>query len=261
MTSNRSHLMLLILIFICAVQNQLIGQDNLYYSDRIWMKNGSVFVGEVISVTESQIELALKSGNSIFLQRSDVRKVIQYNTQQSEGNGQYMMFGHQSHKHIFKLDAGLGFTHIDGEIFPSLEIGGNYLHRLTTSSLLGLRLNVKSVTNSDYYSLPVLEYQLEYVRFLGVPEKIQPFLSMRAGIGHVLSYNDVNNDRIRGLGIQPGGSIQLGLIKTIGSRSAFVTEFGFNWQRYKYKVPSFWWGNGQRLESLAHLTLRIGYMF
>jgi hypothetical protein len=66
---------------------------------------------------------------------------------------------------------------------------------------------------------------------------------------------------IRNQGLSLGGGIGLGLIKSIGQRSAFFYEISYNHQTYSYSYIRFWQGEATRKELFENVAVRFGYWF
>jgi hypothetical protein len=123
-------------------------------------------------------------------------------------------------------------------------------------------MNIRAVETERFSFIPALDVHLEYTYLMGKARRLNPYVCARAGAGTILNQSD-DYRFVRGRGFCPGGGLALGAIKSLGYRSAFFTEIGFNTQLYAFNIE-FSYNNGapyQRSEVLNHLNLRIGYLF
>jgi hypothetical protein len=237
---------------------KLQAQSDSAFADRVVLNDGSSFVGQLQVVESDRVILQLRNGNLIYLQRSDIKHINQYSSHHL-GYG-FLYFQEKPVKYFFRLDAGMGFVMEQGELYPSFEIGGSYLYRIGDRHLAGIRGTVKSMSNFSYYFIPTTDLHLEYNYLIGAAKKLQPYISVRAGAGFVMSYA-TDFDSVAFSGFQPGGGVGVGLVKSLGEKSAYFTEIGITLQRYKYQLSEIWSAPTQRLETMSHLTMRIGYLF
>lgn len=237
---------------------KLQAQNDSTFADRVVLIDGSSFVGQLQSVESDRVVLQLRNGNLIYLQRSDIKRINQYNSH-SQGYS-FLYFQEKPVKHFFRMDAGMGFVMEQGELFPSFEIGGSYLRRIGTRHLAGVRGTVKSLMNFSYYFIPTADLHVEYNYLIGAAKRLQPYIGIRAGVGFIMSYA-TDFDSVAFSGFQPGGGVGVGLVKSLGDKSAYFTEIGVTMQRYKYHLSEVWGAPTQRLETMSHLTMRIGYLF
>jgi hypothetical protein len=99
----------MILSFLIFALGGLWAQSESHYSDRIWLHNGSTLVGELVDYQEDVIRLKLRSGNVVVINKAEVKRIAQYSPDPSFSSYGNLFFQDRELKHIFSMDAGLGF--------------------------------------------------------------------------------------------------------------------------------------------------------
>lgn len=225
--------------------------------DQILMNDGSRLVGDVQEITDKLVIIHLASGSQVSLNSSDVKRIYQHVPSSEMNKDVEATFMDSHNRYFFGFDRGLTFGTADHYAW-GFELAGYVKRKLNTRHLIGIRNTVKLISDLRNTSLYVNDINMEYNYLLYKPVKITPYLSVRFGTGFVFNNEYLN---VRNTGFYPGGGIGIGLLKSIGKRSAFFYEISYNYQTYAYKADQFWVGEVIRRQVYDNIGIRIGYWF
>ncbi len=256
---SRFYCLVLIVVSLCMFTAPLVGQEitrKFAYKDQVLMNNGSRYVGEVLEITDEIVSIQLVSGGIVPLTRNDIKRIYQHLPSGGNYGENEPTFMDHHNRYFFGLDMGLNFSPVNSREYFGFEMGGSVKLKINTRHLIGLRNTLKFYSGA--VGLTVNDIHVEYNYFLSKPRKVTPYTSVRIGTGFVLRNDEWS---IRNKDISFGGGIGLGLIKSIGHRSAFFYEFSYNYQPYSYSYIRFWQGEATRKELFENVAVRIGYWF
>jgi hypothetical protein len=239
-------------------------QESLYlFKDKVKLRNGSVYAGEIVRIDDNGVSLLLKSGQTAIIQHTSIYKVLQYSDAQTGFSSSDEHFLESNKKMYLGLDVGMGFgqrLQFSNDISMSADFAIILQRRIALRHFVGIRANFRQVID-DFANPRVVDMLFNYEYILNTNGKITPIIGLRFGPSTVFSEN---NNLVKNNGITLGGGVFIGYFKSIGSNAAFRSELGYSLHGYSYSLEDWnWWGPGTRTRDVLFGTvnLRLGYIF
>jgi len=238
-------------------------EDSFLFNDKVRLKNGSVYSGEIVRISNDTVALQLRSGFVVLIPGTSISKVAQFHEESPISQIKHENFLEFGDKWFFGLDVGMGFGNRISSWHESTTVFDfSFLirNRFAEKHFSGARANFKNLI-IDNIVPKAFDLHLSYEYLFNDKRKIAPFIGLRGGPSMIINEREAN---ISPNGVSYGGGVFLGYYLSLGRRSAFRSEVGYMVQNYKYQFDQGWgWppGNIQRNVNIRTITLRIGYIF
>lgn len=263
----RWYIAILVLIFGSQIYSQSVLGDTLY-RDKFKLKNGLIFSGNLISLDELSVVIALKNGENVKFKHSDFAWIRQF---AAKGNDlidvspkEFLL--NKGRKYIYELGIGVlsgggrnnGFAGGGSPLYAAVNrrIGSGFIGTQWLGVSGGFEVASGYV---DYTTIPLTLGLTQ----MFVLDRVAPWISGRMGYGFA-AVDDSEWSGFSGEVRVDGGlryELAMGFAFRLGNGSAINIQGGFQRQSYSYFESNEWWGTNDVAETLNRVFLRVGIQF
>lgn len=194
----------------------------------LYLQNGSVYVGEVLSDEGYEIDMKLADGNAVTFPMMDVRRHLTADRIVVYPDGKY----HSTRGFFFHTGLGMNFESLvieaeEGRISSHVPyLFGFYLNKKwALGGGFGIEFNEAEVSGFEFDTQ--FSSQFLYARHYPFDIKRRPFAYARIGYGGRSDESEFDDDHSGGFQFQAGGGIHFASRR----KSKFVLSLGYHIQK------------------------------
>lgn len=249
---------ILITIVFFVFSFSLFGQEK---SDRdmIYLKNGSIFIGELTAYDKNEITFVMPNGLLVTFNKREVKKIIiagqDYEQEEKVRKQKPVVIKEYPKRGIYNIT--YGSLNSGSNAFNGGLIGGVGLDNITGKQFnkyvgLGLGIGYHSMNpGRGENNLPL------FVDFRGYlkERKVSPYYNLSAGYAFAFKNEEKRiNDAQGGFVFHPAFGFKIG-----SAENSFMIDFGIKWTRSTFHFD-FWNEVREHKMTYERLVLRIGLM-
>jgi hypothetical protein len=235
-----------------------ITENQYHYRDKIVLKNNHLLVGQIISYSKDSILLELNSSNQVTFHMSEVKKLIQYQTDEKISLPKLSVMKNPEKKHAIAGSYGIvpGFDASSSLFSLGIELSLLYKYNTHKGHVF------MGGTGVDLYNTEVpvtyIPITLGYEYHIPVKMKSSLYLSIRTGYAFATSSQEETFEKNEGgWGAHPS----LGMLFASNGKVGFFMEAGMKFQEASYSFGNVWWGRSEVDVIFRRYIVRFGIIF